>query len=768
MNDRVRELRRRLEPVLEVVSASARRDLEELFELASRSADENENTRLLRELRDSLDLVELATGVKKPRGAARPKSESVPRGPRGARRERSREVPEPPVASEAVTPSKVRVPRSEEPTLVERIRGVLEREGRPLARAEITERLLAEGWRTKSPQPGNVVSAVLTNMSDVTREAGKYVLVRGSVAVEPVAESAPARRRGPHPDVPLGARVHAIVARRGAAMSYADILSELERDGWTSSSARKRDLVANAVRLHPDLTVVLPGVVWLKGAAAEPAVSVRPEDPAREPAVSVPAEDPADEPAADPEVLAWELAFLRQHVEDARDDTAVLAPVYAARQVSAWAARARFIADRGKGELAAGARELVRELTALVRPWALGRSIPALVASASPRDALAPFVKSDADLAEASWESVADRLDAQLESAYDDAAFDDGWSDTRWLADDERFASGLLERAESLLERIGTPVESSADDAPSLSLAPRDVRELVEAARGLRWIRGVVLDGSRWARCAGRLRWLAQKNPTAKESKLAEVLSPEFHPAGTGWGFDDDAREEKRGWLAGELAFTDARGLREWLESAVDVYDDGEIAGLLAARRSELAQVDLRAFESRRVRARVAKLREAMGVAPAGKEAALPDLGDEPARAPRFGTVRALLAGTLEGRRALMLANRADERLEWTLASAFDLDLDWAVATPRRAALAVETIQGGKHDLVLSATGFQTPAMDASFAAAAREVNAAFIRVNRGRVASCARALGRGLADAGESGIILRAPGFRSQQRVPG
>jgi hypothetical protein len=258
----------------------------------------------------------------------------------------------------------------------------------------------------------------------------------------------------------------------------------------------------------------------------------------------------------------------------------------------------------------------------------------------------------------------------------------------------------------------------------------------------------------------GRLRWLAEKHPAVKESTLAEVLTPEHQPAGTGWGFDEDAGEEKRRWLTDELERTNG-ALDEWLTRAVECFDDADLARLLTSRARDLSQIDLRRIDSRRIRARIAKLMDTMGVASNGHGVPLPDLGEEPPRVPRFPTVRALLAETLPRRRALMLTNRADPTLERVLRAALDLELEWCVATARRAHAAADAIRSGHHDLVLSATGFHTPAMDADFARAAREARVPFARVNRARPASCARAIVRSLPRprAALSERVHEAPG---------
>ncbi len=82
------------------------------------------------------------------------------------------------------------------------------------------------------------------------------------------------------------------------------------------------------------------------------------------------------------------------------------------------------------------------------------------------------------------------------------------------------------------------------------------------------------------------------------------------------------------------------------------------------------------------------------------------------------------------------------------MAKTFALEVVWCVADPRRIDATCERIERGAFDLVLSATGFQHHATDIALSRAAKSAGTLYVRVNRGRVAACERALMRELGIA--------------------
>jgi hypothetical protein len=99
----------------------------------------------------------------------------------------------------------------------------------------------------------------------------------------------------------------------------------------------------------------------------------------------------------------------------------------------------------------------------------------------------------------------------------------------------------------------------------------------------------------------------------------------------------------------------------------------------------------------------------------------------------------------VDGKRAILVTNRASPDLEAELHAKLGLQVDTIDATPRRVQSACERIANGTYHLVLSATGFQDHAVDEQVARAARTGSVPLIRADRSRPAACARAIARQL-----------------------
>src|SRR5690606_22421940 len=100
----------------------------------------------------------------------------------------------------------------------------------------------------------------------------------------------------------------------------------------------------------------------------------------------------------------------------------------------------------------------------------------------------------------------------------------------------------------------------------------------------------------------------------------------------------------------------------------------------------------------------------------------------------------------VRGRRLLFVGNRADPNLQATLCAELEpVELDWLVADPRRESAAADRISAGRYDLVLCATGFVSHSTELALRAACRTAGVPYVRVYKGRLASCLRALDRDL-----------------------
>lgn len=598
---------------------------------------------------------------------------------------------------------------------------VLAGSAEPMRVRDITDAARARGWSTQSANPGHVVAAVLSSRPEFVAVRRGFYALRPALGDE--AAEAPARVAT---EAPIAADTS--VAAEAAVATAPPAEPQSIEAALRIATASIRSVPAS--ELHPPPPVA-------STAAPRP--------------TSGTAATTSSEAASD---AHRELEFLLRHVEEARADTAVLAPSLLRLQITSWIARARALRDRARGDVRVE-RETGRvaaELGTLCKLWWPG-SVEALKIDTRPLDVARSFRALDGAGPSLSWSDVGDALDAALAEAWAEPGFDDGWADSRALCEDERFVGPRLDLAEGVLARIGTPIGERPTGRASFEIAASDLTALIEAARGVRWVRGVATDGARWGAIIGRLRWLAATHPQLGRGPLGPILKEDQWPGTSGWGFDHVLRAEEQAALRADLDDPDL-DLLAWLTRAIDVFDTLELARALGDRREQVEGIEPSALMSRRVRGRLRKLRANMGLADAG--GAAPPVteaprDDEPsvettaATSDPFGSVRRVLHERLTGTRALFISNREDGVLQSKVATAFGLELEWCVASPRRMGAASDAIRGGRYDVILSATGFQDHTMDAAFSRAAKDSGTLYVRVNRGRPAACARAIAREL-----------------------
>ena len=96
---------------------------------------------------------------------------------------------------------------------------------------------------------------------------------------------------------------------------------------------------------------------------------------------------------------------------------------------------------------------------------------------------------------------------------------------------------------------------------------------------------------------------------------------------------------------------------------------------------------------------------------------------------------------------ALLVTNRQDRTLQTELKYRLGLaGLDLCVSRPRRVDAIAARIRSGRYDFVLAATGFLSHAVDRKLAKVCRDWSVAYIRVKKGRLCTCVRAVRRRLA----------------------
>jgi hypothetical protein len=91
-----------------------------------------------------------------------------------------------------------------------------------------------------------------------------------------------------------------------------------------------------------------------------------------------------------------------------------------------------------------------------------------------------------------------------------------------------------------------------------------------------------------------------------------------------------------------------------------------------------------------------------------------------------------------------VLTNRDDERLRARLEATLEFaEVELLRAEPRRVQAALEAVTARRFDVVLGATGFLGHNVDGAMREACQRAGIPYLRVAKGRVATCARVLAR-------------------------
>ena len=487
-------------------------------------------------------------------------------------------------------------------------------------------------------------------------------------------------------------------------------------------------------------------------------------------ATVVPRSEPR--PAAPRRPLAEILAGLDaidEVIAGAQEEAGLLVPERQRLLLLGWIAEARALEHQARGdrEAFAGTRRIAQRCSRLSKIWWPG-SVTALALDAAPQDCR-DELPSDPPPDLSNWSSVAAAAAAALadgECAADQDHDEHGWGDAIGLAPRHHRPDVLLCEVVSALEKVSGPIVRASDPAESASsVAVEFDRRSVElapwlaAASKLRWVRGAVLDLELWAAAIGRLRWLASKLLRVQAEPLWRLLDPEHRPA-TSWakelGYDPDKRrrQQLRKQLLSvppEPDWSDQQ-LRDWLLQAVDLGEEmpkDRIAALVAGlsdRVLAIAPADFSTRRNQRVRLdAVHRLlrKEQQPAAPLPVPAEEDVDGETASLADRL--VGALQSYT-RGRTALFVTNRNDPDNAEQVRELLQFEAVDACES-KSAALAAKasSIEQERYDFVLAATGFLSHSADFVLKAAARRAGIPYVRVNRGRPLSCARALAREL-----------------------
>jgi len=353
-----------------------------------------------------------------------------------------------------------------------------------------------------------------------------------------------------------------------------------------------------------------------------------------------------------------------------------------------------------------------------------------------------------------------------------------GWGDFQACFPAPNDADARLEQVRHSMERFFGQL-----DRPSPSEADRELQtnpdkimpELMRWAREIRWLRPHVEERLAWGQALGRLRWAATRLSKEHRDTLTQLVDEDFRPQKT-WPLElgEDpvakARKKLRSALLKRKPDPSVSGevMAAWLAEAFEL-GDAFTTSEIAERVVDLAQViaDIASDESsgreRKYRRRLKLLQDElhMRVHGAASASAVVNDGDEVVAANdtpveqdegdlAFRRLLELVRAKVAGKVALFVSNRADPPLKDKLERELGISIEWAEIDPRRLQARIESVRRLSFDIVLSATGFQGHSVDATLGRETRAVGLPYVRVNRGRLTTCVRAIARqfGLLEA--------------------
>jgi HPt (histidine-containing phosphotransfer) domain-containing protein len=471
----------------------------------------------------------------------------------------------------------------------------------------------------------------------------------------------------------------------------------------------------------------------------------------------------------DPEKSVEALDVLTDRIRDSREELGLCAPERQRLAMLAWICEARSHADAFPEDLRIRDRvgAISRQLTDVGKTFWPG-SVTALQLHMQPRDLPRHLLGGTAS----TWYRAAELAEAALrakEQEDERRAFDTyGWADHKQLYPRPSDPEKVLEEVVGEVERLSGRLSTHA--APSDQNARPDALQFLRWVRMLRWLRGTDVDPERWARLAGRLRWWAFRREPALGGPSRE-LEASFAP-GQSWasllGLDPEVRRLQVRvieLLSTAPTFQEPGELVRWLLEALPFGDTyhANIVRLMEPHRELVLALTPETLPDadRRLRRRLTRLQEdlqspslSLRMMPLPADARevtihaelLADLAPTrpTERLPERLVARVRVA--TEGKRAVLISHRRDPEVQAALEETFGFaSLELKIADPRRAQALTEAIEEGQFDMVLSATGFQLQSLDHLLAGACKSAKVPYLRVNRGHVLACLRALARDL-----------------------
>lgn len=447
----------------------------------------------------------------------------------------------------------------------------------------------------------------------------------------------------------------------------------------------------------------------------------------------------------------------------------------------AFIARARHISQRNPdARVEAIVRRIAGRLGELAEQFWPG-SVRALQLRATPLQAGADMDLPDGgrlhDWAEAA--EAAERLVEEKRTSLDKRGLDEsGWADLERCFPPPNDPDTRLDELRNAMEKAFGRLDQRSPSEADRELqhaTDKILPELLKWARELRWLRPHVEDRVRWGQAIGRLRWASTRLPREHRASLEVLLNEEHRPTRP-WahelGQDPIAKQRKKLRKAllqkkpeGERATPEA--VSQWLVEAFDLGDSfstSEIAERIPGWFEIVLALptDEATGKDRKYRRRLKILQDEIDRRQRGETTPRPANEDEvevevSAQSLEqdegdlaFRRLLARVRERIEGKSALFVSNRADPLLKERLERELGVQIEWAEIDPRRIQSRIESVRRMSYDLVLSATGFQGHSIDATLGRETKACGLPYVRVNRGRLTTCVRAIARqfGLLEA--------------------
>ncbi len=378
------------------------------------------------------------------------------------------------------------------------------------------------------------------------------------------------------------------------------------------------------------------------------------------------------------------------------------------------------------------------------------------------------------DWAEAA--EAAERLVEERRATLEDERLDEaGWADYDRCFPGPNDPEARLEMVRNAMEKLFGKLDhpsSTEADRELQTAGDKHVGELVRWARELRWLRPHVEDRVRWGQAIGRLRWASTRLPRDHRMQLETALDEQHRPHKI-WaaelGEDPVAKQKKKLRKAllqkkpeGDKATPEA--VSDWLAEAFelgDAFTTSEIAERIPDWNATVLALptDEAPDRDRKYRRRLKLLQDEVDRRERGVTNPT-EATDEPIELVlgldhdegdlAFRRLLERVREKVSGKNALFVSNRADPLLKEKLERELGIDIEWAEIDPRRLQARIESVRQRTFDMVLSATGFQGHSVDATLGRETKACGLPYVRVNRGRLTTCVRAIARqfGLLEA--------------------